>query len=59
MRPEKGAAPDRQPGVINAVQSQAEPQEGKKPDTKPWDRQMGGPSENWQPEAWTPTAAKR
>ncbi|KKA19908.1 hypothetical protein T310_6107 [Rasamsonia emersonii CBS 393.64] len=60
LHPEKGAAPDRQPGVMNAIQSQAEAQEQeKKPDTKPWARKMGGPSENWQPEAWTPTAAKR
>ncbi|KAL1966713.1 hypothetical protein VTN77DRAFT_3910 [Rasamsonia byssochlamydoides] len=64
LNPPTNAAPspDRRPGVANAVQGQAELQEqaGKiKPDTNPWARQAGGPSENWQPESWTPTAAKR
>lgn len=50
--------PDEKEGVRNAVGTPAEIQETAKKDN-PWKRQRGGPSEEWQPEAWTPKPVKR
>lgn len=54
-------------GVKNAVGTPDEVDEvGKKKKKKkkqkkenPWAKETGGPSEQWQPESWTPGAAKR
>ncbi|KAK2768617.1 hypothetical protein FQN54_000473 [Arachnomyces sp. PD_36] len=52
-------------GVKNAVGTPEEVEEvGKKKSKKskkpnPWAKEAGGPSEGWQPESWTPGAAKR
>lgn len=51
-----------QAGVRNAVGSQAEISDKASKTTtvkNPWIRETGAPSENWQPESWTPTAAPR
>ena len=37
-----------------------EPQAFKQEQKKsPWDRERGGPSENWKPQSWTPDVARR
>lgn len=56
MDPPAQPAPDSSsPGVSNAVKSE---KEAAKED--PWAKaRASAPSENWQPESWTPTANKR
>ncbi|KAI0016295.1 hypothetical protein F4780DRAFT_783351 [Xylariomycetidae sp. FL0641] len=39
--------------------AQKERQTPTTPKDDPWKRARGGPSEGWQPEAWTPTAARK
>lgn len=54
-----GSAPDARPGVENAVESQAEGGKKEQAEKKPWAKVPSGPSETWQPESWTPSAARR
>lgn len=54
-----GYAPPTEPpereGVRNAIGTQEEVQEvGKEKLDNPWKRRRGGPSEEFEPEAWTP-----
>ena len=47
-------------GVKDAVGTAAELEEvGKKKKKNPWTKALGGPSEKWQPESWTPGTPKR
>lgn len=52
--------PAEKEGVRNAVGTPEEirQQKGGKGDN-PWKRQRGGPSEEFQPEAWSPGVVKR
>ncbi|KAL9108406.1 MAG: hypothetical protein Q9227_006867 [Pyrenula ochraceoflavens] len=50
--------PEKNEGVRNAVEPPAEVETKAKGDN-PWKIDRGGPSEGWQPEAWTPTGARR
>ncbi|RJE19889.1 hypothetical protein PHISCL_07780 [Aspergillus sclerotialis] len=61
MNPPAQPAPDSSsPGVSNAVKSEKEAAQGDQVKEDPWAKARGGaPSENWQPESWTPTATKR
>ncbi|KAL2009934.1 hypothetical protein VTN00DRAFT_5741 [Thermoascus crustaceus] len=60
LRTRPGVAQEQQDqaGVRNAVGNQ----KGSGTTTtvkNPWARETGAPSENWQPESWTPTASQR
>lgn len=48
---------DDQQGAATPSESKARPPQQRK--ENPWQRQTGAPSENWQPEAWTPGVAQR
>ena len=52
--------PKEKEGVRNAVETPGGtgPEKGTKGDN-PWKRQRGGPSEEFQPEAWSPGAVRR
>ncbi|EGD94811.1 hypothetical protein TESG_02314 [Trichophyton tonsurans CBS 112818] len=72
-KPAQQDAPARQsqqPSYYTTRQSTgaetAKVQQEQHPDAKggkkmknPWDRAAGGPSENWQPESWSPSVSKR
>ena len=45
-------------GVRNAVEGPEKQRESEE-EPNPYHRSRGGPSEGWQPNAWTPGAAKR
>ncbi|EGD84514.1 hypothetical protein H112_08221 [Trichophyton rubrum D6] len=46
-------------GTAEVLQEQQPDAKGGKKVKNPWDRAAGGPSENWQPESWTPNVSKR
>lgn len=51
-----------QAGVRSAIGSEAELEEQgkkKKKTSNPWEQHVGAPGEKYQPEAWSPSAAKR
>ncbi|MCJ1335252.1 hypothetical protein MMC09_000520 [Bachmanniomyces sp. S44760] len=43
----------------NGESAESKPKEAKKREKNPWDNNTGGPSEGWQPKAWTPGSARR
>ncbi|KAF3491779.1 uncharacterized protein GIQ15_01296 [Arthroderma uncinatum] len=45
--------------TAEGLQEQGLDATGSKKVKNPWDRAVGGPSENWQPESWNPSVSKR
>lgn len=46
-------------GTPEEVEEAAKKKKDKKPKKNPWAKDVGGPSEGWQPESWSPGAVKR